>query len=251
MARPILARELDSGPAGHRATSRISRRGDDDSLCDPIKGVADALERGRSVVERGGTEMADHRSEHKQRKVCSHSSCHGRGLPSIIPAMTFSRARRSTRKTSACVVLGWSSKDSIRQWRLPPTSLIARRIIGSSNRRASTACIAPARQNRPSLSRSLPLHHCCSFISKRSTAPSLASGLFPHASNSVPSRGIFLLRASHLVRVTLGQPPDGTIGPRRAPGSAIRQPPVFCQVPSPAAGSLKVSVGQVLRDGQE
>ena len=115
MGRQILARELDSGPAGHRATSRISRRGDDDSLCDPIKDVADALERGRSVVERGGTEMADHRSEHKQRKVCSHSSCHGRGLPSIIPAMTFSRARRSIRKTSACVVLGWSLKDSIRQ----------------------------------------------------------------------------------------------------------------------------------------
>jgi len=53
MGRQILARELDSGPAGHRATSRISRRGDDDSLCDPIKDVADALERGRSVVERG------------------------------------------------------------------------------------------------------------------------------------------------------------------------------------------------------
>src|SRR5205807_1295949 len=59
-------------------------------------------------------------------------------------------------------------------------------------------------------------------------------GLFPNVSNSVPSRGIFLLRASHLVRVTLGQAPDGTIGPRRALGSAIRQPPVFCQVPSPA-----------------
>ena len=108
-------RELDSGPASHRATSRILRTVDHDSLCDPIKGVANASEPGRSVVERGGPEMADHRSEHKQRKVCSHRSCHGRGLPSIIPAMTFSRARRRTRKTSACVVLGWSLKDSIRQ----------------------------------------------------------------------------------------------------------------------------------------
>src|SRR5262249_55566063 len=86
----------------------------------------------------------------------------------------------------------------------------------------------------PSLSRSLPLHHCCSFISKRSTAPSLANGLFPNAPNSIPSRGIFFLRASHLVRVTFGQAPDGTIGPRRAPGSAIRQLSVFWQVPSPA-----------------
>src|SRR5437868_15272690 len=110
MGRRILARELDSGPAGYRATSRISRRGDDDSLCDPIKGVADALERGRSVVERGGTEMADHPPDHKQRKGCSHSSCDARGLPSIIPAMTFSRARRSTRKPSACSVRGWTLK---------------------------------------------------------------------------------------------------------------------------------------------
>jgi len=43
VGRRILARELDSGPARHRATSQISRRGDDDSPCDPPKGVADDI----------------------------------------------------------------------------------------------------------------------------------------------------------------------------------------------------------------
>jgi hypothetical protein len=233
----IQIESLDPRPDGYRDISQISRIVDaDSSLCDPVKGAPDAsTPRGDlSVAERNAAEIAVHGTERKMRKACTRRSCRGRGLPSIIPAMMFSRARRSTRITSACVVFGLSLKDSIRQYRFPPTSLIARRIMGSSNCRASAACIAPARQYRPSLSRSLPLHHCCSFISKRSTSPSLASGVFSRAPNSVPSRGISFLRVSRLARLPLRHAPDGPISPAPSSGSATRQPPVFCRVPNPS-----------------
>jgi hypothetical protein len=71
----------------------------------------------------------------------------------------------------------------------PPIALPAdlsgcRRMMGASICLASTACMAPTRQWRPSLSRILPLHHCCSVASKRSTAPSFASGWFPNSTST-------------------------------------------------------------------
>ena len=71
---------------------------------------------------------------------------------------------------------------------LPTDFPAACRMIRCSTCRPSTASMAPTRQWRPCASRSLPLHHCCSVESNRSTAPSLASGWI--SALSIPSKGI-------------------------------------------------------------
>lgn len=57
-----------------------------------------------SAAERDVAEIAVRRFERQMRNICAQRLYRGCELPSIMPAMMFSRARRSTRKTSACVV---------------------------------------------------------------------------------------------------------------------------------------------------
>lgn len=87
------------------AASRKFRE-EDRSFCDPIRGAANASALGGnvSVVERSAAEIAGRRFERKMRNARTHRWYRKGRVPSIIPAMMFSRARRSTRRTSACVV---------------------------------------------------------------------------------------------------------------------------------------------------
>src|SRR5579883_3309170 len=105
------------------------------------------------------------------------------------PTTTSVCACRNTARTRSCVVVGRSLNRSMRRQRRPVTSRIAVRITGSSTSSASTACIAPTMQRRPSTVWLIPLHQRSSVASSSATCSSFRKvSLFAY---SAPSKGMF------------------------------------------------------------
>lgn len=108
--------ELKPGPDRYRDISRISKAaGTDSSFCAPGAADGSGPNGVLSIAKRNLAEIVVRRSEQKMRNACAQCSHRGLELSLIISEMMFCRARRSTRKTSACVVRRLSLKDSIRQ----------------------------------------------------------------------------------------------------------------------------------------
>jgi hypothetical protein len=107
---------------GHRASSDFfesdgrSRRA---TQCDVRDGLIGDRSRGTDVPH-GGRRDAHNDWAHFRYHGCG-SHC------SAIWLRMFCRVRRSTSRTSRCFVRGSSLKDSIRQYRFPVTSLVARK----------------------------------------------------------------------------------------------------------------------------
>jgi hypothetical protein len=193
---------------GHHASSDFfesdcrSRRA---TQCDVRDGLIGDRSRSTDVAH-GGRRDAHNDWAHFRYHGCG-SHC------SAIWLRMFCRVRRSTSRTSRCFVRGSSLKDSIRQYRFPVTSLVARKMSCGSSCCASAASIAPTRQRRPSTSRNLPLHHCCSVASRRSTFPSFSSRGF--LTNSRQSSGISALRDLVFLERVRPQSPSAVVRLRR------------------------------------